>query len=94
MKCLGLEFECRTRHFTVVIVTMTIMIALLALVFGLAAARSVPEEVILRSSDTTKSDYEPFDVDSVKRKIDNSSLFETTYEGAVQLLTKYPVVDG
>ena len=84
MKCLGLEFECRTRHFTVVIATMTIMIALLALGFGLAAAKSVPS-----AESTTESV-----VDAVKRKIENSSLFETTYERAVQLLSEYPVVDG
>ena len=89
MKCLGLEFEWRTRHFTVVVVTMTIMIALLALGFGLASARSVPDSNI-----TAENDSKPFDVDAIKKEIENSSLFETTYERALKLLSKYPIVDG
>ena len=84
MKCFGVEIEYKTRHFTVVIVTMTIMIGLLALGFGLASARSVssPEPV------------DNVDLDYIKARIENSTLFENTYERALRILAKSPVVDG
>ena len=84
MKCFGVEIEYKTRHFTVVILTMTIMIGLLALGFGLASARSIssPEQA------------DSVDLDYIKARIENSTLFENTYERALRILTKYPVVDG
>ena len=84
MKCFGIEIEYKTRHFTVVILTMTIMIGLLALGFGLASARSIssPEKAA------------SVDLDYIKARIENSTLFENTYERALRILTKYPVVDG
>ena len=83
MKCFGIEFEYKTRHFTVVILTMTIMIGLLALGFGLASAKSLP---------SVNTENSP--LDNIKRRMENSTLFDTTYERALQLLTQYPVVDG
>ena len=79
MKCLGLEFEYNTRHCTVVVVAITIMIALLALGFGLASARSVPPDNIQGATAST---------------VENSTLYETTYQRALQILSTYPVVDG
>ena len=79
MKCLGVEFEYKTSHCTVVVVAITIMIGLLALGFGLAAARTVPPDNIQVSNVPT---------------VENSTLYETTYQRAVQLLSTYPVVDG
>ena len=79
MKCLGAEFEYRNSHCTVVAVAITIMIALLALGFGLVAARTVPTEEI-----------QPANVETDE----NSTLYETTYRRAVQLLSQYPIVDG
>ena len=80
MKCLGVEFEYRTSHCTVVAVAITIMIALLALGFGLVAARTVP----------TTEEIQPTNVETEE----NSTLYETTYRRAVQLLSQYPIVDG
>ena len=84
MKCFGVDIEYKTRHFTVIILTMTIMIGLLALGFGLASARSInsPEQAA------------SVDLDYIKARIENSTLFENTYERALRILTKYPVVDG
>ena len=84
MKCLGVDIEYKTRHFTVVILTMTIMIGLLALGFGLASARSIssPEQAA------------SIDLDYIKARIENSTLFENAYERALRILTTYPVVDG
>ena len=84
MKCFGVDIEYKTRHFTVVILTMTIMIGLLALGFGLVSARSIsgPEQAA------------SVDLDYIKARIENSTLFENTYERALRILTKYPVVDG
>ena len=91
MKFLGLQFEYKTRHFTVVIITMTIMIALLALGFGLASARSVsPTNGGDESNDASNS----LDIEAIKAKLENSTLFETSYERAIQILSKYPIVDG
>ena len=84
MKCFGVDIEYKTRHFTVVILTMTIMIGLLALGFGLASARNI------NSPEQTAS----VDLDYIKARIENSTLFENTYERALRILTKYPVVDG
>ena len=84
MKCFGVDIEYKTRHFTVVILTMTIMIGLLALGFGLASARSI-------SSPEPGDDV---DLDYINTRIENSTLFENTYERALRILTKYPVVDG
>ena len=84
MKCFGVDIEYKTRHFTVVIVSMTIMIGLLALGFGLASARSIssPEQA------------DGVDLDYIRARIENSTLFENTYERALRILAKYPVVDG
>ena len=70
MKCFGVDIDYKTRHFTVVILTMTIMIGLLALGFGLASARSInsPEQAA------------SVDLDYIKARIENSTLFENTYE--------------
>ena len=76
MKFLGVEFQYKTRHFTVVVVALTIMIALLALGFGLAAARTVPSGR------------------SIINKTENETLYASTYQRAVDILTKYPIVDG
>ena len=91
MKFLGFQFEYKTRHFTVVVLTLTIMIALLALGFGLASARSVaPANAGVESNDASNS----LDIEAIKAKLENSTLFETSYERALQILSKYPVVDG
>ena len=81
MKCLGVDFEYKTHHCTVVGVAITIMIGLLALGFGLAAARTVSP---------------PADnIDALKVSTsENATLSESTYQRAVQLLSTYPVVDG
>ena len=79
MKCLGVEFEYKTRHFTVVVVAVTIMIVIIALGLGLASARSVP-------TDNTQI--------SNRENGENSTLYETTYLRAQRLLSTYPVVDG
>ena len=84
MKCFGVEIEYKTRHFTVVIVTMTIMIGLLALGFGLASARSI----------SSPEPADNVDLDYIKSRIENSTLFENTYERALRILAKSPVVDG
>ena len=91
MRVLGLQFEYKSRHFTVVILTATIMIGLLALGFGLASARSVvPVDSVEKSNYTSNN----FDLEAIKAKIENASLFETSYERALRVLSKYPIVDG
>ena len=72
MKCFGVDIEYKTRHFTVVILTMTIMIGLLALGFGLASARSIssPEQAA------------SVDLDYIKARIENSTLFENQEDDA------------
>ena len=91
MRVFGLKFEYKSRHFTVVILTVTIMIGLLALGFGLASARSVvPIDSVEKSNYTSNK----FDLEAIKSKIENATLFETSYERAVRVLSKYPIVDG
>ena len=91
MRVFGLKFEYKSRHFTVVILTVTIMIGLLALGFGLASARSVvPVDSVEKSNYTSNK----FDLEAIKSKIENATLFETSYERAVRVLSKYPIVDG
>ena len=91
MRLLGIHFEYRSRHFTVVILTVTIMIGLLALGFGLASARSV---VPVSKSDESINASHSLDLDAIRSKIENSTLFETSYDRAVKVLSKYPIVDG
>ena len=91
MRVLGLKFEYKSRHFTVVILTVTIMIGLLALGFGLASARSV---VQINSVEKSNSTSNKFDLEAIKSKIENATLFENSYERAVKVLSKYPIVDG
>ena len=79
MKVLGVECEYKTRHCAVVGVAITIMITLLAIGFGLAAARTVPTEIIQPTA---------------AEIMENSTLYEATYRKAVQILSKYPIVDG
>ena len=90
MKFLGFQFEYKTRHFTVVVLTLTIMIALLALGFGLASARSVAPA----NGGVESNDANSLDIEAIKAKVENYTLFETSYERALQILSKYPVVDG
>ena len=91
MRLLGIHFEYRSRHFTVVILTITIMIGLLALGFGLASARSV---VSVSKSDESINASHALDLDEIRSKLENSTLFENSYDRAVQVLSKYPIVDG
>ena len=91
MRLLGIHFEYRSRHFTVVILTVTIMIGLLALGFGLASARSV---VPVSKSDESINASHSLYLDAIRSKIENSTLFETSYDRAVKVLSKYPIVDG
>ena len=61
---------------------MAIMIAILALGFGLSAAiETIPQ-------------HEKIAVHAIYKKIEKSSSFQTTYERALQLLSQYPIVDG
>ncbi len=66
---------------------MITIIAVLALVFKLAASRNVPE---IFEKNTTKSDYETIHSGAVKIKVAD----EKTHKRAVQILSEYPVVDG
>ena len=79
MMLLGVEFVYGAHDCTVVVVAIKIIIALLALGFRLATARTIP--------------YEDIKLPNVSR-VENSTLYETTYQRAVQILTQYPVVDG